>query len=71
MRAVVPVVGCSLPVMIWKSVDLPAPLRPMMPHRSPRAMVTETSVSSVVAPNDTPTSAREMSVIPEMFSGDR
>ena len=31
-----PVVGRTVPAMICRSVDLPAPLRPMMPRLSPR-----------------------------------
>ena len=43
------------PVMILKSDDLPAPLRPMMPHRSPSATVKVMFFRSSVAPNEMPT----------------
>ena len=33
---------------------LPAPLRPMMPHRSPSATVKVMFLNSSVAPNETP-----------------
>jgi hypothetical protein len=37
--------------MIRKREVLPLPLRPMMPHRSPRATVRVTSLRIVLAPN--------------------
>src|ERR687897_997664 len=40
----------------------PAPLRPMMPHRSPSATVKVMFLKSSVAPNETPTLASERSV---------
>ena len=40
--------------MSLKIDDLPAPLRPMMPHRSPSATVKVTFLNSSVAPNETP-----------------
>ena len=41
-----PLVGVSVPQMICSSVDLPAPLRPMMPSVRPRATSNDTSSSA-------------------------
>ncbi len=41
---------------------LPAPLRPMMPHRSPSATVKVTFLNSSVAPKETPTLETESRV---------
>ena len=40
--------------MSRKIDDLPAPLRPMMPHRSPSTTVKVTFLKSSVAPKETP-----------------
>jgi len=40
--------------MSLKIVVLPAPLRPMIPHRSPSATVKVTFLKSSVAPKETP-----------------
>src|SRR5262245_41126451 len=54
LRATLPTVGCSSPVMSLKIDVLPAPLRPMIPHRSPSATVKVMFLKSSVAPNETP-----------------
>ncbi len=41
-----PAVGCSVPQTICSSVDLPEPLRPMMPTVSPRPTSKLTSESA-------------------------
>jgi len=41
---------------------LPAPLRPMIPHRSPSATVKVTFLNSSVAPKETPTLETESRV---------
>src|SRR5690349_18011184 len=61
-RATLPTVGLSSPVMSLKIDDLPAPLRPMMPHRSPSATVKVTFLKSSVAPKETPTLESERRV---------
>ena len=43
LRQPLGVVGCIVPAMIWRRVDLPEPLRPMMPTASPRATSKDTS----------------------------
>jgi hypothetical protein len=48
--------------MSLKIDDLPAPLRPMMPHRSPSATVKVMFLKSSVAPNETPTLESERRV---------
>jgi hypothetical protein len=55
-------VGWRSPVMILKIDVLPAPLRPMMPHRSPSATVKVMFLKSWVAPNETPTLETERTV---------
>jgi hypothetical protein len=50
-----PRVGDSSPVSRRKSVVLPVPLRPTIPHRSRAATVNVTSENSVNAPKSTPT----------------
>ena len=42
----VPLVGVSVPQIICSRVDLPLPLRPMIPTVSPRLTVKETSFSA-------------------------
>ena len=41
-----PLDGCSVPAMIWSRVDLPEPLRPIMPTASPRLTVREMSCNA-------------------------
>src|SRR5687768_6752922 len=48
--------------MTLKIDVLPAPLRPMMPHRSPSATVKVTFLNSSVAPKETPTLEQERRV---------
>src|SRR6185295_4755348 len=48
--------------MILKIDVLPAPLRPMMPHRSPSSTVKVMSLKSSVAPKETPTFETERTV---------
>src|SRR5215207_8934468 len=62
LRATLPTVGLRSPVMSLKIDDFPAPLRPMMPHRSPSATVKVTFSKSLVAPNEMPTLEQERSV---------
>ena len=50
------------PVISLKIDDLPAPLRPMIPHRSPSATVKVTFLNSSVAPKETPTLESERRV---------
>jgi hypothetical protein len=45
---------------------LPAPLRPMMPQRSPSATVKVTFLNSSVAPKETPTLEQERRVTRRM-----
>lgn len=51
--------------MSLKIDDLPAPLRPMMAHRSPSATVKVTFLKSSVAPNETPIFESERRVTQE------
>src|SRR5581483_3564292 len=64
LRATLPTVGSSSPVISLKIDVLPAPLRPMMPHRSPSATVKVMFLKSSVAPKETPTLDNERSVTP-------
>ena len=50
--------------MSLKIDDLPAPLRPMMPHRSPSATVKVTFLKSSFAPKEMPTLESESRVTP-------
>src|SRR5690348_13654936 len=63
-RATLPTVGVSSPVMSLKIDVLPAPLRPMIPHRSPSATVKVTFLKSSVAPKETPMLESERRVTP-------
>jgi hypothetical protein len=58
-RAMMPRVGCISPVSNRKSVVLPVPFRPTMPHRSRCATVNVTWENRCVAPKSTPTSENE------------
>src|SRR5688500_10416170 len=63
-RATLPVLGARSPVRMRKSVVLPMPFRPTIPHRSPRAMVKVMFLNSVVAPNSTPALERAIRLMP-------
>ena len=49
-KLTVPVSGVSSPVIMRRSVDLPAPLRPISPCTCPGRIETETSCRAFVAP---------------------
>ncbi len=46
----VPPLAASSALMVRSSVDLPAPLRPMMPKTSPRSTANETASSAATVP---------------------
>src|SRR5215208_2708188 len=62
LRETLPTVGWRSPVMTLKIDVFPAPLRPMMPHRSPSATVKVMFLKSSVAPNEMPTLEQERRV---------
>src|SRR3954469_20432664 len=62
LRATLPTVGWRSPVMTLKIDVLPAPLRPMMPHRSPSSTVKVMFLKSWVAPKEMPTLETERTV---------
>ena len=64
LSSALPTVGSSSPVMSLKIDDLPAPLRPMIPQRSPSATVKVMFLKSSVAPKETPMLESERRVTP-------